>query len=108
MKDAQFKQVSLLLQELCYGGEPAVFSGRSLQILIERYSILLSDNLEHPDPIIDHWRIHVKEFRAKLIEEALSRESVVFSKGEPIPLITEDIAIPSSMWCPPAPIYKYP
>jgi len=95
MNDEQTKRGILLSRRLVSDGPRIVFTGRSLDMLIELFWNQLESS-EDPGSLLDRWENTLPLFRERLITRARDLRSIAIigpeGEGHQVPLISEDVA----------------
>lgn len=102
----EFTEIIGLLERAFYDeNKRLVFTDQSLKQMLERLRepICTDENFHEPGALLEHWDNNLDGFRNKLIEESLTRKSLVELDGKPVPLVTAEILELS--WCPDPPVF---
>lgn len=106
MTKQQFEKGIQLLNQALDQGESVIYTGKSLNYLINHFSSQLIENWTQDDDIdklLPYWEGKVEGFKAEVIESAKNENSFASLDGFSVPLVRETIALKIIDHCPPPP-----
>ena len=108
MKKVQFEKINELLNKLVIHEQPVLYSGKSLNIIINHFSRELQKERwdrgkKDLDFLLEYWEENIAQFKSKLFESASDANSFIEVNGSRTILIREDDAFQTTKLCPPGP-----
>lgn len=108
MKRSQFEKINDLLNQLLINEQPVLFSGQSLNIIINHFSEELKKerwnrSKKDLDKLLKYWENNIQKFKDNLFKSARDADSFTQFNGQRTIMVREDDAIKSTNLCPPGP-----
>ena len=103
-----YQKIIQILNQFLENEKPVLFSGKSLNIIINHFSkefkdMKFDENDQNLDKLLEYWKENLQKFKDYLFKSAKNAGSYTIIRRKEIIIIREDDAVKSISFCPPGP-----